>query len=230
MTDEEFVYMLSEYRDAPEVVQATLESEFGDLDNVPDHIVEALDAAGFEVGYAEDDYEPDGSENGLQELEQQVAAIEDYLASVPPEQYMPTAEVEITPEQYERELVEHIDGQLEALEEQAGRELSALEIQRITVEALQSITPDEPYPDVQWSAEVAAENHEARTDTRAGRQAEMTANLQAQNYEEPSQERVDELAEQDDNRSRTELMMHALDGKVSLNGGSETEAEWPAEP
>jgi hypothetical protein len=66
--------------------------------------------------------------------------------------------------------------------------------------------------------------HEERTDSRQGRQAEMTANLEAQNYDPPDQERIDELVEQDDNRSRTELMMHQLNGDVTT--ASEAEAEW----
>jgi hypothetical protein len=222
MTDhfssEEFIEQIANAD--PEELGNALEGAYGD-GPLPFTMAQDLDAAGWDVSDFEvevPDYDLEAAYEPADELADRLGAVEQYLSEVPPEQWGGSAGWEVSPEEYEAELVSHIDGQLEALEAQRGRELSELEIERITVEALQSITDETPFPDVQWAAEIAAENHDERTSTRQGRQAEMTANLQAMNYQEPTQEDVDELAERDDNASRTQLMMHALDGTVSLNG------------
>jgi hypothetical protein len=225
VTDEEFVYELSQH-DA-ETILATLEGTFGSLEETPQHILDAVEATGrVEFEYDEGE-EPDGWE----ELSQQVSAIEDYLSSVPREQWAPSQgyEYDPSPEEAEAILIEHVNDEMDVLEEALGRELPEAEIARTTQSVLDLAQGGE-IPSVADAYEVGKWDHEERTSTRQGRQTEMVEQLQAQNYQEPSQEDVDELAEQDDNRSRTQLMMHALDGTVSLNGGSESEAEWHDEP
>jgi hypothetical protein len=91
VTDEEFVYELSQH-DA-ETILATLEGTFGSLEETPQHILDAVEATGrVEFEYDEGE-EPDGWE----ELSQQVSAIEDYLSSVPREQWAPSQGYEYDP-------------------------------------------------------------------------------------------------------------------------------------
>jgi hypothetical protein len=227
MTDEDFIASLAQYQDEPEVVEATLVDTYGDLDNVPPEIVESLNQAGFELAYDEDEpeyaYEDDAS--ALEEYAARMDNIEAYLQQQAAAQpaYEQPYEWQPTQEEAEAILVDHLNNEMDALEQEMGRELTEGEIARTTQSVLDIANSSGEIPSIDDAYEAGKWDHEERTDSHAGRVEEMSAQIEAQNYEPPPQEHIDELAERGDHRSRVELMGHALDGTVSLNGDTEAE-------
>jgi hypothetical protein len=189
--------------------------------------MQTLDAAGY--GFADEEPAPDP----VGALAEQVAAIQQYLAETPVQDYTPAAvgAPEMTPEEYQQAFVEHMDQSLDALEAQQGREFSDAEVRRITMAAIQSANDVEPFPDAQFAAETAAYDHEQATSNRQGRVETMTQDWQERQAEETplTQEHVDDLQERmegdnsdDARRARVELMAHQVTGEV---GPAEGEGE-----